>query len=867
MAIEETIVIKTDTKSLAALKQEIKSIQAQLDLTPKGTKEYDNLVVKLRQAKGEIKDFKEQTKGLDPDQRASKLVNAFQGMTGAIQAAAGAITLFGGSSEDLKKVENNLLGIIAVGGGVQQTIAGFNDAADIIGPKFTKLGNFIKSGFQAGATGAQAFKSALAAIGIGAAIALVTALITNFEDLKSLFISSADAAKNWANESLKSFEKVKNAAVSSALEQAAQLEILTIKVNDTTQSEKNRARALKDLQKIYPELYGLTLKSANLQEKINSLYNKESEYLKDKAKYETTINQIAKNSAAILTNKIEQNGKIVELTQDQTNELVKQNKQLIIEANSLYTNIAIREDEKDVAQESAEIRAKSSEKVITAAEKEVIAITNAIAAKQRLYDRDITVFNKAKNEELEGAIDSAEKREGIEVKYAALEVERGKQLGNDLLQIVKDSEKRLVTADETVLTKRAEIQIQGNKIINQQNLESINAAIKQREDATAKSNKQIEENLRTALSNSERALEVEQSFYAQVVEGYRELTADNYEIIFGDQDVFYDDLVKRLKEYGIEVDRETAEQIRQKGLAIFKADEDAQLAQDQFYRQAIEQLRKNGEEGNIIADNLEKERKAKFDQNQLDKLASAVSFSQQEVDIAQNTADQILEIEKQLVSLQKQVFTDFAQLQSTLVQNQLDKELYALQKRSEARIKAAGDDAEAVERIEKDSQAMEDALREKAFNNEKQRKLDLARINTASAVLSILAETPKADFGIATGLLIAAALVTGATQIAAIKDTTYIPTYAEGGLVTGPGTNTSDSILARLSNGEFVVNAKSTQRFLPVLNTLNGTPNNNQLNQTIDSSGSSPMFRTYVLAGDVTSAQAAEARLNQKRKL
>ena len=161
---------------------------------------------------------------------------------------------------------------------------------------------------------------------------------------------------------------------------------------------------------------------------------------------------------------------------------------------------------------------------------------------------------------------------------------------------------------------------------------------------------------------------------------------------------------------------------------------------------------------------------------------------------------------------------------------------------------------------------MEDSLRKKAFENEKNRKLALARINTAAAVLSILAETPKADFGIATALLIASALVTGATQIAAINDTTYIPTFAEGGLVTGPGTNTSDSILARLSNGEFVVNAKSTQRFLPVLNTLNNT-SNNQLSQTIDSSGSSPMFRTYVLAGDVTSAQAAEARLNQKRKL
>ena len=57
MAIEQTVVINTDTRSLASLRQEIKSIQAELDLTPTGTKEYDDLVVRLRQAKGEIKDF------------------------------------------------------------------------------------------------------------------------------------------------------------------------------------------------------------------------------------------------------------------------------------------------------------------------------------------------------------------------------------------------------------------------------------------------------------------------------------------------------------------------------------------------------------------------------------------------------------------------------------------------------------------------------------------------------------------------------------------------------------------------------------------------------------------------------------------
>jgi len=45
--------------------------------------------------------------------------------------------------------------------------------------------------------------------------------------------------------------------------------------------------------------------------------------------------------------------------------------------------------------------------------------------------------------------------------------------------------------------------------------------------------------------------------------------------------------------------------------------------------------------------------------------------------------------------------------------------------------------------------------------------------------------------------------------------------FATGGLVSGPGTATSDSIPARLSNGESVINARSTAMFGPLLSSLN----------------------------------------------
>lgn len=45
--------------------------------------------------------------------------------------------------------------------------------------------------------------------------------------------------------------------------------------------------------------------------------------------------------------------------------------------------------------------------------------------------------------------------------------------------------------------------------------------------------------------------------------------------------------------------------------------------------------------------------------------------------------------------------------------------------------------------------------------------------------------------------------------------------FAEGGHVSGPGTSTSDSIPAMLSDGEFVVNAKSTKRHRAMLEAIN----------------------------------------------
>lgn len=82
-----------------------------------------------------------------------------------------------------------------------------------------------------------------------------------------------------------------------------------------------------------------------------------------------------------------------------------------------------------------------------------------------------------------------------------------------------------------------------------------------------------------------------------------------------------------------------------------------------------------------------------------------------------------------------------------------------------------------------------------------------------AAAMASLA-TGGANAAGATGAL---ASVTALAQSLALA----IPGFASGGPVSGPGTGTSDSILALLSNGEFVVNAKASNDNAPLLNHIN----------------------------------------------
>ena len=186
-----------------------------------------------------------------------------------------------------------------------------------------------------------------------------------------------------------------------------------------------------------------------------------------------------------------------------------------------------------------------------------------------------------------------------------------------------------------------------------------------------------------------------------------------------------------------------------------------------------------------------------------------------------------------MTALENQWAEDTQAAADAILQQQLD----AIEAEKEARQKAFND-AKAQE-AEKQQMAEDTALAFagvagsiagmlQTFGEENK---ELARLSKVIALAQIAIET-----GVATAKGISAAMsVPFPANLAAIATTittiisgmtSAISTvkgakFATGGYVSGPGTGTSDSIPARLSNGESVMNARSTAMFGPLLSSLN----------------------------------------------
>ena len=92
-------------------------------------------------------------------------------------------------------------------------------------------------------------------------------------------------------------------------------------------------------------------------------------------------------------------------------------------------------------------------------------------------------------------------------------------------------------------------------------------------------------------------------------------------------------------------------------------------------------------------------------------------------------------------------------------------------------------------------------------------KLQSGEVTYQQAAEQIAKEALALDASKYAGAVSQAQIAASKAAAKAYLDSHKTPAFATGGLISGPGTGTSDSILARLSNGEYVMNAESVRMF------------------------------------------------------
>lgn len=133
-------------------------------------------------------------------------------------------------------------------------------------------------------------------------------------------------------------------------------------------------------------------------------------------------------------------------------------------------------------------------------------------------------------------------------------------------------------------------------------------------------------------------------------------------------------------------------------------------------------------------------------------------------------------------------------------------------------------------------------------------------INTYQGVSEALGSAPPPLNFILAGTTLAA----GLQNIQKITNTQE-PQFAQGGMVGGYGTGSSDSVSARLSKGESVINARSTRMFKPLLSAINEAGGGRSFASGEGAGGTTMgVVKAFVVADDMTKQQDKLSKIRRK---
>jgi ABC-type transport system involved in cytochrome bd biosynthesis fused ATPase/permease subunit len=202
MAIQVEVEIgsKQAIGSLNELRDAATQLEDKLNNTEFGTAEFTRLANQLKDIRSEVKDFDLQLEGLDKEQRATALVDTFNGMVGAVGAVSSAFLAFGASNEAIEETQKKLMGIIGIVQGLTEASNGLIAAQKLFGGTMTKVSEalaksavgqkLLNAAQVVGTTVMKAFNAVVKANPVGL---LVTAILAAIAAIAA-FVSSSDEA-------------------------------------------------------------------------------------------------------------------------------------------------------------------------------------------------------------------------------------------------------------------------------------------------------------------------------------------------------------------------------------------------------------------------------------------------------------------------------------------------------------------------------------------------------------------------------------------------------------------------------------------------------------------------------------------------
>lgn len=149
-----------------------------------------------------------------------------------------------------------------------------------------------------------------------------------------------------------------------------------------------------------------------------------------------------------------------------------------------------------------------------------------------------------------------------------------------------------------------------------------------------------------------------------------------------------------------------------------------------------------------------------------------------------------------------------------------------------------------------------------------QKALALAEValNTGQAISAGIASAMATPFPANIGAILTtiSAVISGIAQAKSAIKSANIPTakFAQGGLVTGEGTATSDSIPAMLSNGESVMTARATSAYSGILSALNTSVGGAPIGESTKTKGTQQLMQQFADVVEQIQIQVAVTDIN-----